>query len=207
MVVSTSRIDPRVTRTRKLLMDAFLELLAEKDFEAITVQDITARATVNRATFYAHFVDKYAMVDELTREGFSQMLQQREVAHSNSAEEQLRRLFLAVCDYLHLLHTHCKHGTMFDSLAEVQIKSLLREHVRSVLLERSAPRTHSHPRLELLTTIVSWSIYGAAMEWSHRTGAQPAEAFVDEALPLIAAGIATFEAGARRLSVPGERSS
>ncbi|MBI4304912.1 MAG: TetR family transcriptional regulator, partial [Chloroflexi bacterium] len=45
--------DPRVKRTRKLLHDAFDSLLSEKSFEAITVQDIAERATVNRATFYA----------------------------------------------------------------------------------------------------------------------------------------------------------
>ena len=91
-MVATTRIDPRITRTRKLLVDAFMGLLAEKDFEAITVQDIAARATVNRATFYDHFVDKYAMLDELTREGFTQMLHQRTGTRSGSAEDQLRHL-------------------------------------------------------------------------------------------------------------------
>ena len=60
------------------------------------MQDITARATVNRATFYAHFVDKYALVDELIREGFTQILQQRMVTPAHSTEEQVRRLLLAV---------------------------------------------------------------------------------------------------------------
>ena len=193
MVATGTRIDPRITRTRKLLVDAFMGLMAEKDFDDITVQDIAARATVNRATFYDHFVDKYALVDELTREGFMQMLQQRKATHALSAEEHLRYLFLAVCDYLRLLHSHCKHGPLFDSLAEAQIKAQLREQVRAAMLDRSTPRSHSHPRLELLTTIISWAIYGAALEWSQRPGAQPAEAFVEEALPLIAASIAVFE--------------
>ena len=197
MIATGTRIDPRIIRTRKLLLDAFMVLLAEKDFEAITVQDIAARATVNRATFYAHFVDKYAMVDELTREGFTQMLRQRMATPAVSFEDQLRHLMLAVCDYLQLLHTHCKNGPLFDSLAEVQIKAQLRELVRAAMLERSVPRTSSDPRLELLTTLVSWAIFGAALEWSQRPGGQPAEAFVEEALPLIAASIGAFERQAR----------
>ena len=92
-----------------------------------------------------------------------------------------------------MLQTHCKHGPLFDSLAEAQIKALLREQVRAAMLNGSAPRSHSHPRLELLTTIISWAIYGAALEWSQRPGGQPAEAFVEEALPLIAASIGAFE--------------
>jgi AcrR family transcriptional regulator len=198
MVATTIRIDPRVTRTRKLLLDAFLSVMGEKSFDAITVQDITARATVNRATFYAHFVDKYALVDELIREGFTQMLQQRMATPAGSTEEQLRRLLLAVCDYWTALHGQCKHSyRMFDSLVEAQVKAQLREQVRSAIIERGGPRSHSHPRVELLATIVSWAIYGAALEWRQRPGGQSAEAFVEEALPLIAASTAAFDDRAR----------
>ncbi len=91
MVATSTRIDPWVIRTRKLLLDAFLSPMAEKSFDEITVQDIAARATVNRATFYAHFVDKYALVDELIREGFTQMLQQRMATRALSIEEHLLR--------------------------------------------------------------------------------------------------------------------
>ena len=198
MVATTIRIDPRVKRTRKLLLDAFVSLQAEKAFDEITVQDIATRATVNRATFYAHFVDKYTLVDELIREGFTQMLQQRMATRAGSIEEHLRRLLLAVCDFWTALHGQCKHSyRMFDSLVEAQVKAQLREQVRSVMLTRSGPRSHSHPRVELLATIVSWAIYGAALEWSQRPGGQSAEAFVAEALPLIAASITAFDDRAR----------
>jgi AcrR family transcriptional regulator len=195
MVATTTRIDPRVTRTRKLLLDAFVSLQAEKAFDDITVQDIATRATVNRATFYAHFVDKYALVDELIRSGFTQVLQPRMATRAGSTEEHLRRLLLAVCDYWTALHAQCKHSyRMFDSLVEAQIKAQLREQVRTAMLERSAPRSHSHPRVELLATIISWAIYGAALEWSQRPGGQSAEAFVAEALPLIAASLTALDA-------------
>ena len=194
MVATGPRIDPRITRTRKLLLDAFMGLMAEKSFDDITVQDIAARATVNRATFYAHFVDKYALVDEMIRESFTQMLQQRMDTHAVNTEEHLRRLILAVCDYWTELRSHCKLSyRMFDSLVETQVKAQLREQVRAAMLARGAPRSHSNPRLELLATIISWAIYGAALEWSQRPGGQSAEEFVEEALPLIAASIAAFE--------------
>src|SRR5207245_2778046 len=63
MVTQAKGVDPRVKRTRKLLQQAFIELFQEKGFAAISIQDITERATVNRATFYAHFPDKYALLD------------------------------------------------------------------------------------------------------------------------------------------------
>ena len=55
------KLDPRVKRTRSLILQAFDALLAEKGFEAISVQDVTDKAEINRATFYKHFGDKYAL--------------------------------------------------------------------------------------------------------------------------------------------------
>jgi AcrR family transcriptional regulator len=53
--------DRRIQRTRKMLQDALLELILEKGYEAVTVQDVIDRANVGRSTFYAHFQDKEAL--------------------------------------------------------------------------------------------------------------------------------------------------
>jgi AcrR family transcriptional regulator len=53
-----SRSDPRVLRSRRALGDALVELLHERRFDDITVQDILDRASVGRATFYAHYRNK-----------------------------------------------------------------------------------------------------------------------------------------------------
>jgi AcrR family transcriptional regulator len=50
--------DPRVLRSRQMLIKALLKLLARKDFEDISVQEIADEATLNRATFYLHYPDK-----------------------------------------------------------------------------------------------------------------------------------------------------
>ncbi len=47
--------DRRIPRTEKLLREALIALIAEKDYEAITVQDIVDRANLGRATFYLHY--------------------------------------------------------------------------------------------------------------------------------------------------------
>src|SRR6478752_4286669 len=60
--------DRRVRRTERLLKQAFRELVAEKGFAAVTVRYIAERADVNRGTFYAHFPDKYALLDLAIRE-------------------------------------------------------------------------------------------------------------------------------------------
>ena len=52
------KIDRRVLRTRRVLCDAMLTLLVEREYESITVGEITQRADLNRATFYLHFNSK-----------------------------------------------------------------------------------------------------------------------------------------------------
>ncbi len=64
------KLDPRVVRTRKLLRQAVVDLVPEKGFSAITVQDITDRATLNRATFYLHYQDK----NDLLMDVFNNMI-------------------------------------------------------------------------------------------------------------------------------------
>ena len=55
-------------RSRRLIRQAFLELLREKKFEKITVTDIVKRADINRSTFYAHYPDVLGLVEELVND-------------------------------------------------------------------------------------------------------------------------------------------
>jgi AcrR family transcriptional regulator len=63
-----ARQDPRVVRTRQLLRAALMELIPEKGFAAISVQDIADRATLNRATFYLHYRNKKELLMDVFAE-------------------------------------------------------------------------------------------------------------------------------------------
>jgi len=60
-----SNMDRRALRTRQALHEALIQLITERDYETISVIDITDAANVGRSTFYAHFTDK----DDLLRSG------------------------------------------------------------------------------------------------------------------------------------------
>lgn len=60
--MKTPKDDRRSRRTRQLLGDALAELMLEKHFESIKVQDILDRADVGRSTFYAHYTDKESLL-------------------------------------------------------------------------------------------------------------------------------------------------
>ena len=72
-------LDPRIRRTRQLLQEALGKLLETKDFDEISVQDITEAATVNRATFYDHYTDKFALLEFFVAGRFHALLAQRGV--------------------------------------------------------------------------------------------------------------------------------
>jgi len=57
-------VDRRILKTRQLIMDTFIDLLAEKGFEKITINDIAERANINRGTVYLHYVDKFDLLDK-----------------------------------------------------------------------------------------------------------------------------------------------
>src|SRR5260370_33102514 len=101
--------DPRVQRTRQLLLDAFMALIQEKrHIHSISIQEIAMRATVNRATFYAHFEDKYALFVDWSREKFQQGLVCQFPASSTLQRETLPRLILAVSDFVALSHLYSR---------------------------------------------------------------------------------------------------
>lgn len=66
--------DLRVRRTHTLLREALIDLIAEKGFDAVTVGEIAERAMVNRATFYRHYQDKYALVTGIFQEAVNQLI-------------------------------------------------------------------------------------------------------------------------------------
>ncbi|MGE7926552.1 TetR/AcrR family transcriptional regulator [Lysinibacillus xylanilyticus] len=65
-----SKTDRRIIRTKNEIKQAFFSLLSEKNFEAITVRDITELANINRGTFYLHYVDKYNLLEQYENEIF-----------------------------------------------------------------------------------------------------------------------------------------
>ncbi len=74
MKMSLEHADLRVRRTRKLLWDALMAELSERAFEEITVKDICERAMVHRTTFYKHYADKYALLEQGMRQMYDALV-------------------------------------------------------------------------------------------------------------------------------------
>src|SRR5713226_3962272 len=178
-----NRLDPRVRRTRQLLKEALRKLLEQKRFDDITIQDITEAATLNRATFYAHYPDKFALLGELIRLTFLQLLDQRNVRWDGTCSSAFRAIVLAVCDYLlEEQKSHSSDRLQFEPFVEATVI----DQIRLVLLEGF--RNHPQERRispEMIAAAASWTIYGAAKQWVNAPDRIPAEDFVSVAIELV----------------------
>lgn len=78
------KADRRSQRTHNLVSSAFAELLREKPYDEILVQDILDRAGIGRTTFYAHYFDKDDVLDSMTEQILTMFTQQ--IAHSTASQ-------------------------------------------------------------------------------------------------------------------------
>jgi AcrR family transcriptional regulator len=177
--------DPRIRRTRQLLQGALQILLHRKSFDEISVQDITAEATVNRATFYDHYTDKFALLEAMVAGGFHILLHERNVTFDGTCPSAASAIILATCDYITQLHSNpaeCTRQNAFEPLIEAAITTAIRRVIISGM-----PKESATPRLttEIIATAASWAIYGAVKQWFYTPNHAPAEEIVPSILQLI----------------------
>lgn len=67
------KLDPRVIRTRQLMRESLMALIADIGYDRITVQHITDRATLNRATFYLHYRDKQDLMAQIINDVLAEL--------------------------------------------------------------------------------------------------------------------------------------
>ena len=169
MLLEATKIDPRVKRTRQLLQRALMELVQEKSVDSITVQDIAARAEVNRATFYAHFEDKYALLDYTAREIFQERLDKRLPKNPTLTKATLRLLILTICEHMAEFIDHCKPVAQMPDNARMFLQ--VQTHIYELLLGwmTAVPAARSSVPAETIALTTSWAIWGTVFQWA-RTG-------------------------------------
>jgi len=173
--------DPRITRTRNLLLVAFMDLLPKKGFQSLTVQDIARAAGVNRATFYAHFSDKYALLDYAIRDAFRKELEKRTLSACHYSQDNLRALIVTVCEFVDRVNKHCRSSEhQFESLMGRQIRQQIQELVTLWLEQIGSERD-----LQTVATAVSWAIYGLAVQWSQDKNHPAAQNYAERVAVLV----------------------
>ena len=173
--VRQPRVDPRVTRTQKLIRDALMSLLAEKPFAAISVQDIAERATVNRATFYAHFSDKFALLDVVTRDEVAAKLSEEDPLNAPDPRKLLKGVGRSVFGFVGQ-HRDCKIDRDFEPQFEAAIEAQLAEFLQ--------------PSFDNCTArLIASALVGAAMNWRHQAATMNPDSIVNNIVGILVDGV------------------
>jgi len=178
--MTESKIDPRYLRTRKLIMDSFIQLSSKKDFKDITIKDITAEATINRATFYYHFEDKYDLLENALSEVLLINLKS-EMVESELNEENIVSMFLAVTNFQKSLSNRCHRGY------EETIAAIIKEQLEVIFYKMLLKQHHSdqNEALRITAVILSSGLYGASQDWLRNSSHIAPEEYIRMAIPYI----------------------
>lgn len=166
-------LDPRAQRTRQLIIEAFNSLLQTRDFEKISIKDLTEMATINRATFYAHFVDKYALLEAVLVETIQQTFARHLKEEDSLNAESIEQLFLAIVHLHDDMYAGCRRGyNTFTSMIEEKTKDEI-----VLQLQQLAPTLPIES-----ATMLSWALYGSYVQWYKTSKEMPVQ-FVQRIMP------------------------
>ena len=161
--------DPRIVRSRHMLMEALANLLTQKSFDDISIQEIADVATLNRATFYLHYPDKNALLQAMAAERFGKLIARRGLSFTD-CDGALRAIALGVCDYL------AESAGCPGKLAKMPLEGSIIPVVEDMFRKGAADHAMA-PGVdpELLATTAAWAIFGAARSWYQTPDRIPAE--------------------------------
>ncbi|RUL50791.1 TetR/AcrR family transcriptional regulator [Lysinibacillus antri] len=183
--MTQSKTDPRILRTRKLIMDAFIELSGKKEFKEITVKDITTEATVNRATFYYHFEDIYDLLEKVLSEVLMINLSGDNFEDTDLNEETLIRIFTAITNFQISLSNRCHRGYE-DTIARIIREQLEVIFYKLLVKQKGTKETQA---LKMTAIILSWGMYGASVEWRRNGKEVSPEEYIKSAIPYLLSGV------------------
>lgn len=179
--------DPRVRRTRKLLEDAMRELLHERRFSEISVQDITERATVNRATFYAHYDDKQDLATAILKHDLHSTVLSQFESKPSLTRENLEQVACAIFEFLGGVYGACPETAadlegMIGTTLQTELYSIMEHWVGD---KGAQQRLFPHASKATVAAVLSWSIYGGAHRWSQGDRKVPAKEVCREIVSIL----------------------
>jgi AcrR family transcriptional regulator len=184
MTSELKKLDPRVVRTRQMLRDALVSLIAEKGFDAITVQDIADRATLNRATFYLHYQDKQELLVKSLHDEIDELM-----ADIGPTEENAQ-LFIdgpqrpIVQVFQHVARHARFYQVMMGAEGVPSFIAGVRDYMAAITLRwlnflQPDPEKSAVP-LEIVANSLSWSLLGVLIWWLERDMPHPPDYMAEQ---------------------------
>jgi len=169
------KVDPRVKRTRRLLRDALVSLILEKDFATISIKEITERAEVAYITFFRHFESLDQLLMDVLDEGLAELIVHIETLAQRSESPALETEGMLIFEYIG------QNRDLFRVLFKSQSVSRVRKKVVrkiAVIFQKSClplARSGNQTVTAILSNHIATSLL-ALIEWWLDNNMKPASA-------------------------------
>lgn len=127
------RSDLRVERSKRMIKNAFLDLLEERDFDEISIKEIAARAMVSRKTFYVYYSTKMELYEEIMAEALKVLDLPKETRSGCTPEQSLRQKLVLVLQQLN------RDRRVYRVLMQEQGNSLFRSKLNRFIRDEVMP--------------------------------------------------------------------
>jgi AcrR family transcriptional regulator len=190
MMDTAAQLDPRARRSREALSTALRELLNERPLQAISVNEITDRANVNRSTFYAHYTDKYDLFHACVRSIFEDALRRDLPDPAIMQFETLKAMIVTTCTFFGRMTHGCspKHKQL-DPIIETEVQTVLYEYLLAGIQARVVEAGEPVEQIEMRAVIMSWAIFGAGNEYRHNAAGRTPEEIATTVHELLAQAV------------------
>ncbi|MDR9855688.1 TetR/AcrR family transcriptional regulator [Paenibacillus sp. VCA1] len=131
-----SKVDRRIRKSQEAIKMAVIELMIEKNFDQITVQDISDRADVSRRTIYLHYMDKFDLLDKLIEEHIDEM---RELCNSTDDDADYMDMGLIWFEYFE------SHSLFFSALLASKGSPFFRNRFLEFFLQELKKKENDTP--------------------------------------------------------------
>lgn len=164
------RIDRRVSRTRRQLRDALMDLILEKGYNSVTIEDITQRADLGRTTFYLHYHDKEELLLN-SLEAIAEELQQQVKQMSNPELDKGKLLYNPIAIvFRHIDENRNLYRIIVKGEASkvaLHIHDIMQKGFRNFLNQRLKEFMHPQPQasLDLVAGYFASAMVGFMIWW------------------------------------------
>ena len=182
------KTDLRIVKTKKVLFDTLLKLMRQKNFDKIKISDICDEALINRSTFYAHYEDKYELLDDFIEDLKMSLLKDLEDnVHNINTKEYIMKLLSILIDHIDekrdiysAIFLNNRNGFLVDFLIDViERESLERLKNNNDIVKSELP-------LDILVKFYAGGLINVCVSWLTRKEKYNKEellGFIDKLIP------------------------
>ena len=175
-------MDRRVRRTRRSLRDALIELIVETGYDNITIQNITDRADLSRATFYLHYRDKDELLASSLEEIFEELVQSLDnpifdMHPETAADAPGIMAFKHVEEYSQLYKSLLlgERGVTYVIYREIQYIARIAEQQILRILPEDTDTAELKVPVEVIAHHIAGSLFTMILWWLEQDMPHPAE--------------------------------